>query len=52
MSSLDKVSICPRCGAEGIKTGETPLPDGNGCRERYQCLDCGHWFTVSAEGVA
>lgn len=52
MSSLDKISICPRCGAEGIKTGETPLPDGNGAYEQYCCLLCGHGFLVRDEGVA
>jgi len=51
MSPL-KVSICPRCGAEGIKTGVTPLPDGNGEYEQYCCLLCGHGFMIRDEGVA
>jgi len=52
MSSLDKISICPRCGMDSVMTGTSPLPDGNGCHARYLCLNCGHGFTVSAEGVA
>lgn len=51
MSPL-KVSFCPRCGAEAVKTGNTPLPDGNGMHDLYQCLFCGHGFTVADEGVA
>lgn len=51
MSPL-KASFCPRCGAEGVKIGETPLPDGNGAYELYQCLFCGHGFSVADGGVA
>jgi transposase-like protein len=47
-----KTSACPRCGKDAITMGLSPLPDGNGSHERYRCLNCGHWFTVSAEGVA
>jgi len=47
-ASYLKISICPRCEAEGIHIGNTPLPDGNGEYEQYQCLNCGHGFMIRA----
>lgn len=46
-----KTASCPRCGAAGVHLGETPLPDGNGAYEQYQCLNCGHGFLLRSESA-
>lgn len=39
---------CPRCGAPGAHIGETPLPDGNGSYDQFQCSSCEHGHMVRA----
>ena len=46
-----KTAACPRCGANGVHIGETPLPDGNGAYDQYRCLNCDHGFMLSAKGA-
>ena len=46
-----KTAACPRCGANGVHLGETPLPDGNGAYDQYRCLNCDHGFMLSAKGA-
>ena len=41
-----KLTACPNCGADSLKTGLTPLPDGNSAYEQYCCLRCGHGFLI------
>lgn len=39
---------CPRCGAPGIRIGETPLPDGNGSYDQFRCSCCEHGYMTRA----
>ncbi len=50
--ALIKTSPYPQCGASGVHIGETPLPDGNGAYDQYQCLRCGHRFMRPGNEVA